>query len=89
MDKVRQELGQAPKSTKTYTANEAVGAWLADGLPGRSERTKAVYRDGLAPILAKIGHRPLRELTALEVRKGLESLSGQLSTHTPGTRWSD
>ncbi len=82
MAAVREELGQAPRSTKTYTVNEAVAAWLADGLPGRSERTKAVYRDGLAPLLAKIGHRPLREVTALEVRKGLESLSGQLSTRS-------
>ena len=39
-------------------------------------------RDALAPLLAEIGHRPLRELTALEVRKGLEALSGQLSTRS-------
>ncbi len=59
-----------------------MSAWLEDGLPGRSGRTKAIYKDGLAPLLAKIGHRPLRELTALEVPKGLESLSGQLSTRS-------
>jgi len=33
-------------------------------------RRKAIYKDGLALLLAKIGHRPLRELTALEVRDG-------------------
>ena len=79
---LREELGRAPRSSRTYTVAEAVSAWLEDGLPGRSERTKAIYKDGLAPLLAKIGHRPLRELTALEVRKGLEGLSGQLSTRS-------
>jgi hypothetical protein len=53
MDKLREELGQAPKSTRTYTVNDAVAAWLAEGLPARSGRTKAVYKDGLAPLLAR------------------------------------
>jgi len=82
MAELREELGRAPRSTRTYTVNEAVAAWLADGLPRRSDRTKTIYKDGLAPLLAKIGQRPLRELTALEVRKGLESLAGQLSTRS-------
>jgi integrase len=82
MAELREELGRAPKSTRTYTVAEAVAAWLADGLPGRSERTTTIYKDGLAPLLAKIGQRPLRELTAVEVRKGLESLAGQLSTRS-------
>ena len=72
MAELREELGRAPRSSRTYTVAEAVASWLDDGLPGRSERTKAIYKDGLAPLLAKIGHRPLRDLTALEVRKGLE-----------------
>jgi len=77
---LREELGRAPRSSRTYTVAEAVAAWLEDGLPGRSARTKTIHKDGLTPLLAKISHRPLRELTALEVRKGLEGLSGQLST---------
>src|SRR5258706_373484 len=76
MAELREELGRAPRSSRTYTVAEAASAWLDDGLPGRSERTKTIYKDGLAPLLAKIGHRPLRDLTALEVRKGLEGLSG-------------
>ncbi len=79
MAELREELGRAPWSSRTYTVAQAVSAWLDDGPPGRSERTKAIYQDGLAPLLAKIGHRPLRELTALEVRKGPEGLSGQRS----------
>ena len=68
---LREELGRAPRSSRTYTVAEAVASWLDDGLPGRSGRTNAIYQDGLAPLPAKIGHRPLRELAALEVRKGL------------------
>lgn len=59
-----------------------MAAWLESGLPGRSERTRVLYQDGLAPLRAKIGHRPLTELTAIEVRNGLESLSGHLSTRS-------
>jgi len=84
MAELREELGRAPRSSRTRTVAEAVAAWPDDGLPGRSGRTKTIYKDGLAPLLAKIGHRPLRELTALEVRKGLEGLSGQLSTRSSG-----
>ncbi len=83
MAELCEELGRAPWSSRTYTVAEAVAASLEDGLPGRSERTKAIYKHRLAPLLAKIGHRPLRELTAVEVRKGLEGLSGQLSTPQP------
>jgi hypothetical protein len=82
MAELREELGRAPRSSRTYTVAEAVAAWLEDGLPGRSARTKTIYKDGLAPLLAKIGHRPLRDLTALEVRKILEGMSGQLSTRS-------
>lgn len=54
--------------------------WLQDGLPGRSERTRSIYQEALEPLLERIGGRPLRELTARDVRAGLEALSGDLST---------
>jgi integrase len=82
MAALREELGQAPRSSRAYTLRQAVDDWLRDGLPGRSERTREAYRYALAPVLAKIGHRPLRQLTALEVRSGLESVSGTLTTRT-------
>ena len=53
MAELREELGRAPRSSRTYTVAEAVAAWLDDGLPGRSERTKTIYKDGLAPLLAE------------------------------------
>ncbi len=80
MDELREELGRAPRSSRKYTVNQAVADWLQGGLPGRSERTKNAYKEALTPLLAKIGHRPLRELAAIEVRKGLESMSSKLST---------
>jgi integrase len=57
-----------------------VADWLEGGLPGRAERTKDAYKEALSPLLAMIGHRPLRELTAMEVRKGLGSLAPRYST---------
>jgi integrase len=80
MAQLREELGHAPRSSRTYTVNEAVTEWLDGGLPGRSERTRNAYKEALAPLLAMIGHRPLRELTAVEVRKALASLSSRYST---------
>ncbi len=80
MDELREELGRAPRSSRKYTVDQAVADWVEGGLPGRSERTKNAYNEALTPLLSKIGHRPLRELTALEVRKGLESMSSRHST---------
>ena len=54
--------------------------WLEGGLPGRSERTRSIYREALKPLLEHIGLKPLRELTARDVRRGLEALSGKVST---------
>ena len=54
--------------------------WLEGGLPGRSERTRSIYREALKPLLEHIGLKPLRELTACDVRRGLEALSGKVST---------
>jgi hypothetical protein len=57
-----------------------VADWLEGGLPGRSERTRSIYREALIPLLERIGAKPLRELTARDVRKGLEALGGRLPT---------
>jgi hypothetical protein len=79
---LREELGRAPKSSRTYTVNEAVDEWLDKGLPVRSERTTDLYRYAVGHLLAKVGTRPLRDLSAGEVRSALQSLRGQLSTRT-------
>jgi len=61
-----EELDAGLKTSRAYTVRKAASDWLEHGLPGRSERTHTIYRDGLAPLLDKIGERPLRELTADE-----------------------
>jgi hypothetical protein len=57
-----------------------VDDWLEDWLQGRSERTRSIYREALRPLLEHIGTKPLRELTARDVRRGLEALSERMST---------
>ncbi len=82
--RLREELGRAPKSSRTYTVNQAVADWLAKGLPGRSQRTTDLYDYAVGHLLKKFGSRPLRDLSAGEVRAALESLTGQLWTRTLG-----
>ena len=74
------ELDRGLHTSATYTVRQAVDDWLAGGLPGRSERTRSIYREALIPLLDRIGGRPLRELTARDVRNGLEPLGDTLST---------
>jgi len=74
------ELDRGLRTSAVYTVRQAVDDWLQGGLPGRSERTHSVYREALQPLMGQIGSRPLQELTAGDVRTGLEALSGHLST---------
>ena len=74
------ELDRGLHTSATYTVRQAVDDWLEGGLPGRSERTRSIYREALKPLLEHIGLKPLRELTARDVRRGLEALSGKVST---------
>jgi integrase len=77
---VHGELDRGLRTSSTYTVRQAVDDWLRGGLPGRSERTRSIYLEALTPLLEHIGARPLRELTAGDVRSGLEALTGRLST---------
>ena len=74
------ELDRGLHTSATYTVRHAVDDWLEGGLQGRSERTRSIYREALKPLLEHIGTRPLRELTARDVRRGLEALSERMST---------
>ena len=74
------ELDRGLHTSATYTVQHAVDDWLEGGLQGRSERTRSIYREALKPLLEHIGTRPLPELTARDVRRGLEALSERMST---------
>jgi integrase len=74
------ELDRGLRTSATYTVRRAVDDWLEGGLPGRSDRTHSIYKEALTPLMGQIGNRPLKELTAGDVRTGLEALSDGLST---------
>ncbi len=74
------ELDRGLRTSATYAVQKAVDDWLESGLPGRSDRTRSVYQEALTPLMGQIGNKPLRELTAGDVRAGLEALSGRLSS---------
>ena len=60
----------------------AVEDWLHEGLDGRSERTKTLYTGLLEPVLETISAKPLRDLTAGNVRLALGQLTSRYSTRS-------
>jgi len=74
------ELGVGLQSSAGYTVRAAVEDWLEHGLSGRSARTIRLYRDGVRPLTDRLGARPLRKLSAADVRSALLAPSEQLST---------
>ena len=88
---LHQEMDAGVKSSKTYTVREAVEDWLREGLDGTSERTRTLYEGLLGPLLDAIGARPLRALSAGDVRSGLGKLAIAIPPgpcRSPGSRWS-
>ena len=75
---LHKELDAGVKSSNTYTVREAVEDWLREGLDGTSERTRTLYEGLLGPLLDAIGARPLRDLSAGDVRSGLGKLADPL-----------
>jgi hypothetical protein len=61
---------------------EAVDDWLRDGLDGTSDRTRTLYEGLLGLMLDAIGARPLRVLSAGDVRSALSQLATRYSTRS-------
>jgi hypothetical protein len=61
---LRRDLDSGVRLSGTYTVGAALDDWLANGLSGRSDRTKALYRDSVKPLRQRLGQVKLRELTA-------------------------
>jgi len=62
------DKGITPKAGYThYTVRQATSDWLAHGLEGRSSKTVTKNQNVLEPILAVIGARKLRDLSADDV----------------------
>jgi len=76
------ELNTAVKSSRTYTVRQTVEDWLREGLDGTSERTRTLYEGLLEPVVEMIGARPLRDLSAGDVRSALGQLVTRYSTRS-------
>src|SRR6266516_445267 len=76
------ELDVGIRSSAGYTLRRAVDDWLREGLDGRSERTRGLYEGLLEPVLEIIGGRPLRSLSAGDVRAALGELRSRYSTRS-------
>jgi integrase len=75
------DKGITPKAGYThYTLRQAADDWLAHGLEGRSPKTIKKNQNVLEPILAVIGARKLRDLTAADVRQALAAMAAGYST---------
>jgi len=79
---LHEELDAGVKPRAGYTVDKAVADWLAKGLSGRSPRTVAMNRHILQPVLAQIGRKPLRQLTAADLYAALERAAETRSTRT-------
>ena len=75
------DKGVTPKAGYAhYTVRQAAEDWLAHGLAGRSPKTITKNQNVLEPILAVIGARKLRDLSADDVRQALADMSAKYST---------
>ena len=75
------DTGITPKAGYAhYTLRQAAEDWLAHGLEGRSAKTITKNQNVLEPILAVIGARKLRDLTAADVRQALAAMAAGYST---------
>ena len=79
---LREEVDAGVTPRAAYTLADAVDAWLAQGLSGRSEKTITMNRYMLQPVVGMIGQRPLRKLTAADIRAALEAMAATRSTRT-------
>ena len=75
------DTGVTPKAGYVhYTLRQAAEDWLEHGLEGRSAKTVTKNQNVLEPILAVIGARKLRDLTAADVRQALAAMAAGYST---------
>ena len=74
------DLETGVRASPNYTVRRAAEDWLKAGLNGRSAKTIKKNENVLAPILAAIGARRLRELTADDVHQALTAMALRYSS---------
>jgi len=80
LKRLHEELDAGVRSTPNYTLRRAAEDWLREGLVGRSPKTVKKNENVLEPILAAIGGRRLRELTAGDVQHALTVMAEMYSS---------
>jgi integrase len=70
------------KTSASYTLAKAADDWAAEALDGLADKTVRSHVDLLRPVTMLIGHVPLRDLTAQDVRRTLNKLAQTRSTWT-------
>ena len=80
LKKLHHELETGVRTAPNYTVRRAAEDWLREGLVGRSSKTVKKNENVLAPILAVIGGRRLRELTAGDVHHALTTMAERYSS---------
>ncbi len=74
------DLETGVRAQPNYTLRRAAEDWLKQGLSGRAAKTVKKNENVLAPILATVGARRLRELTADDVHQALTAMSLRYSS---------
>ena len=80
LKKLHDELDTGVRASPNYTVRRAAEDWLREGLAGRSAKTMKKNENVLEPILAVIGARRLRELTAGDVHHALTTMAQRYSS---------
>ncbi|MGH3291575.1 MAG: tyrosine-type recombinase/integrase, partial [Trebonia sp.] len=80
LKRLHDELETGVRTTPNYTVRRATEDWLREGLVGRSPKTIKKNENVLEPILAAIGGRKLRELTAGDVHHALTTMAERYSS---------
>jgi hypothetical protein len=79
---LHQEMNSGVRSSSTCTVRQTVEDWLRDGLDGTSYRTRALCQGLLEPVVEMIDARPLRDLSAGDVRSAPGKLVTRCSTRS-------
>jgi len=79
---VMDERSKGVRASGTYSVRECVEDWLAHGLDGRSAKTRQTYAEAVEPVLAVVGSKTLRDLTATDVRRALLAIAKTRSTRS-------
>jgi integrase len=80
LKKLHNELETGVRTSPNYTVRRAAEDWLREGLAGRAAKTIKKNENVLEPILAAIGSRRLRELTAGDVHQALTTMAQRYSS---------